>query len=153
MYCCRTATRSVSTAATFASVPARSVHQESGSWRSRWRTGSSDRTGWSTRADNSARYVDGVVDRQERGPAPVEVPEDVLRVEGSVPQLPRCLVLRGGHEPQPRRLPGGGAGRGTQGAPGPTPELPARLDSYVQRLGGADVMGAHALFGVRVRGR
>ncbi|MET7853656.1 hypothetical protein [Streptomyces avermitilis] len=97
--------------------------------------------------------VDGVVDSQEGGPAPVEVPEDVLGVEGAVPQLPRRLVLRRGHEPQPRRLPGGGAGRGTQGAPGPTPELPARFDSYVQGLGGAGVAGAHALFAGRVRGR
>ncbi|MGW9499035.1 hypothetical protein ACWG5P_32595 [Streptomyces prasinus] len=32
--------------------------------------------------------VDGVVDSQEGGPAPVEVPEDVLGVEGAIPQLP-----------------------------------------------------------------
>lgn len=84
---------------------------------------------------------------------PVEVAESVLCVQGSVPQLPRRLVRRCGHQPQPRRGAGCGAGRGAQSAPGPPPELPARLGLDVQGLRGAGVVGAHALFGVRVRGR
>lgn len=55
MYCCRTATRSVLAADTFSSAPVRSSYQESGNWGSHWRTGAPDTTGWSTRADSSAR--------------------------------------------------------------------------------------------------
>jgi hypothetical protein len=98
--------------------------------------------------------VDVVVHAQKLGPVPIEVAEGVLGIEGAVPQLPRHLGLRGGHQPQPDPSAiGGGAGRGTQGAPGPTLELPARLHLDVQGLGGAGVMGAHPLLGVRFRGR
>ncbi|MDQ0390064.1 hypothetical protein J2S54_006884 [Streptomyces sp. DSM 42143] len=97
--------------------------------------------------------VDGAVDGQERGPVTVEFTEGVLGIEGAVPQLARRLVLRCGHQPQPCRLPVGSAGRGSQGPPGPSPELPARLDLYVQGCGGAGVVGAHAALGVRVSGR
>ncbi|WP_234329325.1 MULTISPECIES: hypothetical protein [unclassified Streptomyces] len=97
--------------------------------------------------------VDGVVYGQEGGPVPVQVTEGVLGIQCAVPQLPRRLVLRCGHQSQPRRLPVGGAGRGAQGAPGPPPELRARLHLYVQGLRGTGVVGAHAALGVRVRGR
>ncbi|MEU1854327.1 hypothetical protein ABZ499_35070 [Streptomyces sp. NPDC019990] len=119
--------------------------------------GSSDRTGWSTHARQlrpvGGAVLDGVVDGQERGPVPVEIAEDVLGIEGAVPQLPRRLALRHGHQPQPRRGAGGGAGRGTQGAPSPSPELPVWLGLHVQGLCGAGVVGAHAALGVRVRRR
>ncbi len=97
----------------------------------------------------------GTLRPQERGPVSVEVAEGVLGIQGTVPQLPRGLVLQGAHQPQPHRLAGGGAGRGAQGAgaPGLAPEVPARLGQHVQGLGGACVAGAHALFGGRVRGR
>ncbi len=48
--------------------------------------------------------VDSVMDAPERGPvAVVEVAEGALGIQGAVPQLPRRLVLRRGHQPQPRR--------------------------------------------------
>lgn len=68
--------------------------------------------------------IDGVVDGQEDGPVAVEVAESVLGIEGAVPQLPRRLVLRRGHQPQPNGHTCSGAGRDTQGAPGPPQNSP-----------------------------
>jgi hypothetical protein len=76
----------------------------------------------------------------------------VLGIEGAVPQFPRRLVLRRGHQPQPRQLPGSSAGQGAQGTPGTSPELPPG-STRRSRAFAARAVGAHAALGVRGRGR
>ncbi|GAA3312203.1 hypothetical protein GCM10020295_83440 [Streptomyces cinereospinus] len=94
-----------------------------------------------------------VVQADQRGAASIEAAQRVLCSPGAFPQLPGGLVFGRGHQAQPRGYAGGGAGRGTQGAPGPSPELAALFDRRGQGLGRAAVVGAHALLYGRVRRR
>ncbi|MFI7020972.1 hypothetical protein [Streptomyces sp. NPDC050164] len=107
-YCCRTATPSVPTAATFSSVLATPGARQLALVLEN-RVAGQDRLADTHRQLRPVgdAVVDGIVDGQEREPVPVEVAESVLGIEGAVPQLPRRLVRRREHQPQPGGLSGG----------------------------------------------